>query len=118
MAFKRSRVRSSPSPPEKTTSSEVVFSVLFALGRVILLRSDIMLCIVIFASQVSVANKISLKPQVSISLSRSENIALPKGRISLKNILSNYFFARFRVGVLVLWGYSLKKHFVYDNIAI
>jgi len=55
------------------------FSVIFALRRVILLRSDIRLKPSDIALRaVLEANIISLKPQVSISLSRSENITPPR----------------------------------------
>ena len=69
---------------KKTTSfnRNLSFSVLFALWLVILLRSDIMLRTVLFASRVY-ANKISLKLKVSISLLHQKNITLPSGIISL-----------------------------------
>ena len=79
-------VRIHPLPPGKRRLlSQSSFSVIFALRRVIFLRSDIRLTPSDIALRaVLVANIISLKPQVSISLSRSENITVPSGTISLK----------------------------------
>ena len=63
---------------------EDTHAVLFALRRVILLRSYIMLRIVILSFGQFSANKITLNPQDSITLlSHDNNITLPQGRITL-----------------------------------
>ncbi len=43
------RVRPPPPAPEKRQSADCLFSVLFALRRVVLLRSDIVLCTVLLS---------------------------------------------------------------------
>ena len=64
----------------------VLFQLYSPLASYIELRSVIFASQVIFASRVLKANIISLKPQVSISLSRSENITLCEAQ-NITNIL-------------------------------
>ena len=60
---------------------EDTHAVLFAFRRVILLRSYIMLRIVILSFGQFYANKITLKPQDSITLlSKDNNITLSEGK--------------------------------------
>ena len=71
---------SNPSSPtkKKTIAKAIVFFSYIRLRRVILLRSDIRLTPSDIALRaVLEANIISLKPQVSISLSQCENITVP-----------------------------------------
>ena len=78
----RGRSRLHPPAPEKDDSSESSFLVLFALGEFYCYA--VILCFAqCYSLRELIANKIKLKLQVSISLSRSENITLPSGRITL-----------------------------------
>ena len=74
-----------PPPPSCTGKRRffgILFLVLFALGEFYCYA--VILCFAqCYSLRELIANKIKLKQQVSISLSRSENITLPSGRITL-----------------------------------